>query len=177
MCFSCCFTSNKKQKSDYTLIHSHTTNKQSLHYAAQKGNKKRVKELLRQQPIYIDTENTDGETPLFVAIKNNKKDVATLLLNNGANPNTYNNKGEMPLTFTVEQGSPKRTLLLLEKGAATAIGQYNLENTLVEFYGGTPAHEKVQEYYPFIVPVHAYLLRRKLVPLYEQQQYEQRQLH
>lgn len=163
MCLTC---TTKKQKTD----------KKSLHYAAQKGNKKRIKKLLRQHTD-IDTENNDGETPLFVAIKHDQKDAAAILLKNGADPNRCNKEGETPLEYTIINELPKCAILLLEKDANTNIGKHNLESDLVAFYGESPSDEKIKENYKFIVPVHSYLLRRKLTPLYELQQNEQRPLN
>ena len=79
---------------------------------------------------------------------------------------------------TIDNESPKRALLLLEKGAHPIIEGDNLDKYLVEFYAESPSSEKIQENYKFIVPVHSYLLRKKLIPLYEQQQQrEQKRLH
>jgi ankyrin repeat protein len=165
----------KRKKNNVQTCHN-KSKKMSMHRAARKGDTTTIQNLLPNYR-YIDSENKYGETPLFVAIRYNQKDAAALFLEKGANPNTYNNKGDTPLLCAMKKKSPECTILLLEKGADTNIGDNNLENRLVEFYGATPDDEKIEENYKFIAPVHSYLLHRKLIPLYEQQQNEEKVLH
>ncbi|HEX4068975.1 MAG TPA: ankyrin repeat domain-containing protein [Candidatus Babeliales bacterium] len=163
----------KKNKKDYVQIQSHKNNTISLHLATEIGDKKQIKKIL---PYYhIDTKDNAGETSLFVAIKNNNKNMASLLLKNGADPNIVNKHGETPLLYAIQNESLQCTILLLDNGANTIIGQNDLESRLVEFYGESPAHEKIQENYTFIAPLHSYLLRKKLIPLYEQQEMKQKE--
>jgi ankyrin repeat protein len=98
--------------------------------AAQSGNFKRVKALIRNNPALISSKDNDGFTPLRWAVANGHKKMVELLLIYGSDVNAKDNDGFTPL-----HGAKNRVVAeqLLAKGADV--------NAEVNDTGWTPLHQ------------------------------------
>lgn len=92
-------------------------NMHSLHESARRGDLKRVKELLQDNPDRVNSKNNIGETPLHHAVGNGHKAVAELLLANNADVNTKDNDGGTPLLWAAAYGHKAVAELLLANKA------------------------------------------------------------
>jgi len=81
-----------------------------IHSAAEQGDLKKVKVLLKGNPHLVFSKDADGRTPLHLAAT---RDVAALLLTNKADVNAKDNKGWTPLHVVSQYGSKDMADLLL----------------------------------------------------------------
>ncbi|KAI8493682.1 Ankyrin-2 [Branchiostoma belcheri] len=74
-----------------------------LRITAWTGDEDKVKTLL-QAGVQVNTENSEGETPLWDAVRGGHPNIVKLLLQAGANPNTVDINGSTPLLHATSLG-------------------------------------------------------------------------
>jgi len=89
-----------------------------LHESARRGDLKRVKELLRDDPDQVNSKDDAGGTPLHYAAAYGHKAVAELLLANKADVNARDNDGNTPLQRAASEGHKALVKLLRRHAAA-----------------------------------------------------------
>jgi uncharacterized protein len=87
----------------------------SIHRAIQRGNRKKVKELLASGAS-VNERNRDGQTPLMVAVMYNLMPLFKMLLEAGADVNAADRTGDSVLHYAATHGTPTLVQALLEKG-------------------------------------------------------------
>jgi ankyrin repeat protein len=100
--------------------------------AAQDGDAKAVRALLKKNPHAVSQEDGDGNTPLDLAALYGLKDVVRLLATDKASANARNSFGATPLHYAVREGQIEVVTWLLAKGA-----DVNARDSL----GWTPLHQ------------------------------------
>src|SRR5476649_2404567 len=88
-----------------------------IHDAAKSGDLAKVKALLKANPDFVNSKNTNGLTPLDYAAYSGHIDVVKLLLENKADVNATNKSGMTPLSFAVDAGHRDVAELLLANKA------------------------------------------------------------
>jgi ankyrin repeat protein len=89
-----------------------------IYEAAQSGNLKKVKALLKDDPYLVFSNDTRlGRTPLFYAAEADHKDVVELLLTNKADANAKDCFGNTPLFCAASMGNKDVAELLLANKA------------------------------------------------------------
>lgn len=91
-----------------------------IHYAAQRGNVKRVRTLLNQG-VNVNTRNQYGYTPLHNAADRGRMNVVRELLRRGANFNARTKGGLTPLKIAVDHRKPTIVRMLVNHGAKISI--------------------------------------------------------
>jgi uncharacterized protein len=106
----------------------------SLHEAAATGNAERVKNLIEEHFLAVDTASEDGFTALGLACFFGHKEVVHTLLEKGANVNLYSSNAVKvtPLHSAVAAQQPEVAKILLDHGAAPEAQQPQ---------GYTPLHQ------------------------------------
>lgn len=89
----------------------------ALLQAARIADVEKVKSLLENKYINIDTEDISGNTPLILASENYDVSIIQLLLQHGANPNIKNNAGDTALMKAAEKGRKYIVPLLINAKA------------------------------------------------------------
>lgn len=110
-----------------------------LHYAAQAGNSKQIKLLIKKGAKVSPVDNKFGYTPLHEAVIANQLECAKLLIQNKADINARTKKGITPLHLAKYYRRKKITPVLLRAGA----NPYALDS-----YGRSPndmLRQRVQE--------------------------------
>ncbi|CAB0036532.1 unnamed protein product [Trichogramma brassicae] len=104
----------------------------------------------KYQPVQVNVQNDEGNTPLHGAAINNKPKVVKLLLKNGSDPNLINKNGETPLhnickRMRIKEASASllRTTLTLKNlknrmKAAKSLLRRGANPNLVDKNGSTP---------------------------------------
>ena len=102
----------------------------SLHYAAEKGHKENVIELLKggADPNFIDK---DGKTPLHLASQFGHNEIVIELSNYGANLKSNDFSGWTPLHFASLFNHEEVVIILLNSGA---------DPNYIDKYGRSPLH-------------------------------------
>jgi ankyrin repeat protein len=85
--------------------------------AVKRGDLERVRALIETNPGFVNSQDTNGRTPLFFAASAGRKDMAELLLANGADVNARSNYRHTPLHEAAFEGHPDVVKLLLARGA------------------------------------------------------------
>ena len=85
--------------------------------AAKRGDLGKVKALLKGNPDFVFSKDTNGWTPLHFAAAKGQKDVALLLLAHKAEVNAKTSEGETPLHWAVGWGHKEVAALLLANKA------------------------------------------------------------
>jgi len=73
-------------------------------YEASESGDLEVVQIIIQRGISVNTNNSNGKTPLHLAAKSGHKEVTSLLLKCGANVNKADNDGKTPLILAAENG-------------------------------------------------------------------------
>jgi len=69
----------------------------------------------RPEPVpYVDSQDSNGDTPLILAVKNGYVEVAEVLLQHGADPNIQNDLGNTALIIAAMKKDVNIILLLLK---------------------------------------------------------------
>lgn len=76
---------------------------------------------LGEAPVYIDSTDCDGDTPLHVLIWRGDTAGALLLIENGAPINAVGDMGETPLHAAITRSNMKVIAALVKSGARTDI--------------------------------------------------------
>jgi len=95
------------------------------------NNCSKLKELLREPYIDIDSKDYYGNTPLIIAIDHFRIGVIKLLLNAGANPDLHNKRKESALIIAATNNKPEIVTLLLNHGADKNIQNVGRETALI----------------------------------------------
>jgi len=101
-----------------TIFHSNT-----LHDNVRKGHLRVVKYCLTLEPMDLNIQDNDGNTPLHTACENGNIEIAKALLTAGAGANTQDNDGNTPLHTACKNGNIDIAKALLIAGA-----NQNVEN-------------------------------------------------
>lgn len=89
-------------------------------------------ELLLSVGLNINTQDSQGNTPLHYACKNGEPQIIELLLQRGADPGIQNHEGKPPI-FLLPPWSVKNVLLLLEHGVPPTIKDKKGTPLLIEY--------------------------------------------
>jgi len=90
-----------------------TNNQTILHIASHRGFSKLVNALIETCGANVNSQTSDGTTPLISAILADRPEVVDTLLRHGADMNMTNNRHESPLHIACSTGSPKMVAMLL----------------------------------------------------------------
>ena len=82
------------------------------------GDLKKIKELLNKDGDYLNSKNSEGNTPLHLAVELGNEEVIKFLIENACDLNVKNEKGLSPLGITALQN---------KKGLARILIEYNVE--------------------------------------------------
>ncbi|XP_078666144.1 uncharacterized protein LOC144908438 [Branchiostoma floridae x Branchiostoma belcheri] len=99
-----------------------------LKITAWTGDEDRVKTLL-QAGVQVNTENSEGETPLWGAVRGGHSNIVKLLLQKGANPNTVDINGSTPLLHATSLGYREVCRALVCGGADVNMADTKLTQT------------------------------------------------
>ncbi len=106
--------------------------------AAQKGDLKQIKTLVKRKGVCVNQQGLLGELPILSAVSAKEADVVlSCLIDLGAKINIQNKKGTTPLLKVIEKEDEKALEVLLSKGA--------ILNFRHSFYGITPLIYCVKE--------------------------------
>ncbi|MBX9786887.1 MAG: ankyrin repeat domain-containing protein [Alphaproteobacteria bacterium] len=95
-----------------------------LHYAAQNGDMKELKTLLKyvyKYDLNVDCLDANGDTPLHVAIKNSEDETVQYLIEEGADVDCLDANGDTPLHIAIKNSEDKIAQSLIEEGADTSL--------------------------------------------------------
>ena len=106
-----------------------------LHFAARKGNHKRV-EVLLKNGADVNAENKKGTRPLHLAAERNADTVMEVLLKNGADVNAKNKHSDTPLHSAAYYNADKAIGVLLKNGADINANDY---------IASTPLHDTAHQ--------------------------------
>ena len=90
---------------------------QEIHKAVKRGDLDKVKALLEDNPISVDSKDDRGRTPLFFTSMRGNKDIAQVLIATGANVNARDNYDDPPLYHATLAGHKEIVELLIRHGA------------------------------------------------------------
>ncbi len=79
-----------------TLMISDAEGSTALHHTAKRPFPLVVEELIKLEPQGVNTQNSNGDTPLHVAASIGNKEIVELFLNKGANPTITNRNDQKP---------------------------------------------------------------------------------
>ncbi len=88
-----------------------------IHDACKSGNLTKVKQLLKQDPLLLQSVTPEGKSPLHMATGWGKADIVTYLLSVGADIKALNNDGGQPIHVAASQNQPECAAILLKHGA------------------------------------------------------------
>jgi ankyrin repeat protein len=86
----------------------------SIHKAIEKGDRKKVKELLASG-ARVEERNRDGQTPLMVTVMYNLRPLFEMLLEAGADVDAADRTGDTVMHYAATYGTPTLVQALLEK--------------------------------------------------------------
>ena len=98
-------------------VSSPSVHRSEIEAAAQQGDVRKIKSLLKDNPDLVFSKDTSGFTPLHVAASAHHKDVAELLLANGADVHANRDGGKTPLHWAAATHAKDVAELLLANGA------------------------------------------------------------
>lgn len=109
-------------------------NKLNLIKAVSKGNLKKIKKIIENENIDINTQDVKNRTALHIALTEGYIDIAKLLINLGADVNIKTNRNvtALHLVSKIDNESDKIAKMLIENKA---------EVNSLDFEGNTPLHE------------------------------------
>jgi VWFA-related protein len=87
-----------------------------LREAARIGSVQDIERLLNEG-AYVDSEDTEGWSPLMLSVREGKAGAARVLLMAGADPNVPSRDGEYPLTWAIGAGRSQLVCDLMDAGA------------------------------------------------------------
>jgi ankyrin repeat protein/beta-lactamase regulating signal transducer with metallopeptidase domain len=119
-----------KEDSPISSLSSLPEQDDSIHEAAARGEKEKVKMLLAAKPGLLNDSDKKGFTPLHIAVIKGQKDVALFLIEKGADMNTRNHNGLTPLFSALDLGLGSMAQLLIENGADVNITGYRKRTML-----------------------------------------------
>lgn len=101
--------------------------------------RKRVFEILMQQPLNLNLQNAEGDTALMIAIfRNNQFDAVRILLSKGADPNIENSLGQTALDLAVFMFNPEWVKLIQAAGGRHG-SRYEFRQQQENFSSGSMA--------------------------------------
>ncbi|XP_064383528.1 ankyrin repeat and KH domain-containing protein 1-like isoform X2 [Halichondria panicea] len=108
---------------------------EAFHLALMKGHTDSVDRLLRSKfkKEIIDSEDSDGMTPLVLAVLKQSPKLVDMLMTAGADPNLANRDGMTPLMLAAEVGQVDSVKLLVEKGAEVTLPHEMSGKTALHF--------------------------------------------
>lgn len=105
-----------------------------IHDAVRKGDLERVRQLVTENPQWLDARDRDGRTPLLLAVSRKRKEIAAFLISRKAKVNVEDNWSRSPLGAAVTHGQTGLAQLLIDAGANV---------NLPDARGWTPLHKAV----------------------------------
>jgi ankyrin repeat protein/beta-lactamase regulating signal transducer with metallopeptidase domain len=119
-----------KEDSPISSLSSQPEQDDSIHEAAARDEREKVKMLLAAKPGLLNDSDKKGFTPLHIAVIKGQKDIALFLIEKGADMNTRNHNGLTPLFSALDLGLGSMAQLLIEKGADVSITGYRKRTML-----------------------------------------------
>ena len=107
---------------------------QDIHKVVKQGDLEKVRAMLEENPELINTQDTQGNTPLHLAAYKGYMEVAELLIAEGADVNCRNKHGDTPIHYAAKGGQKNIIEFFLSK---------EVDVNITDYHGRTPLHHAV----------------------------------
>jgi len=101
----------------FILVFFTNSYSQDIHRAVAEGDLDKVESLLKENPLLVNEEDTNGRTPIFTAIMRRNPEMVKLLIDNGALVRVGDKNLRAPIHFAGFNNDMTMMTLLLEHGA------------------------------------------------------------